>query len=45
MGKADSSGDFGNLDRPMTAMLGHSHAVRRSDRDAATLLLREGDLD
>jgi len=40
MGKADGSGNFGNLDRPMTAMLGHSHAVWR-----ATLPLREGDLD
>jgi hypothetical protein len=44
MGKADGCGDFGNLDRPMTAMLGRSHAVRRSDR-AAALLLRDGDLD
>ncbi|QPF93569.1 hypothetical protein [Bradyrhizobium commune] len=43
MGRADGSGGFGNLDRPMTAMLGQSHAMRRSDRDA-TPLLREGDL-
>jgi len=40
MGKADGSGNFGNLDRPMTAMLGHSHAAWR-----ATQLLRDGDLD
>ena len=40
IGKADGSGNFGNLDRPMTAMLGDFHAVWR-----ARLLLRDGDLD
>jgi hypothetical protein len=44
MGKADGSGDFGNLDRPMMAMLGRSHVVGEGDRDA-TPLLRDGDLD
>jgi hypothetical protein len=44
MGKADGSGGFDTLDRPMTAILGHTHAVRRGDLDAMPLP-RDGDLD
>lgn len=40
MGKADGSSGFGNLDRPMTAMLGRSQLVRRSHTAAEGWRLR-----
>jgi hypothetical protein len=44
IGKADGSGNFGNLDRPMTAMLGPPHVVRRK-RSARHTAAEERHLD